>query len=193
MKGQLTRHFRVQSIIFDLFHTLVDPEDFRPKGFDRAYRIADILKFEDKAGFAEWWRGTEPERHVSKSKKMVEFVDDYARANLGRRCTAEEKAKINLICGQLQDIAIFNPRPEILAALGVLKARGTKLGLFQHGRERGSKLGQVSDLDLLPIHLFFIQDRVRQAIKRGLRVGPAEGAARGRPRPYTSATEATTS
>jgi putative hydrolase of the HAD superfamily len=150
MTNVRARHFRVQSIVFDLFHTLVDPEDFRPKGFNRAYRIADLLKFEDKDRFAEWWKGTEPERHLSKSKKVVEFVDDYASANLGRCCTREERAQINLICGQLQDIAILNPRPEILAALGILRARGTKLGLLSNADE-----SEVANWSLSPISIFF--------------------------------------
>ena len=63
-------------------------EDFRPQGFNRAYRIVDLLRLEDKdkfAGMVE--KGTDPERHVSKSKKVIEFVDDHASANLGRWCT----------------------------------------------------------------------------------------------------------
>jgi HAD superfamily hydrolase (TIGR01549 family) len=150
MKSTLDRHFRVQSIVFDLFHTLVDPEDFRPRGFNRAYRIADLLGFENKDRFAEWWKGTERERHVSKSKKVVEFVDDYANANLGRRCTIEEKAQINLICGQFQDTAILNPRPGTLAALSALRARGTKLGLLSNADE-----SEVANWDRSPISTFF--------------------------------------
>jgi putative hydrolase of the HAD superfamily len=127
--------FKAKAIVFDLFHTLVDPEDFRPEGFNRAYNIADVLGLDDKEKFAAWWRSNERERHLSKSKKVVEFVDDYLWANAGRRCSEAELAKINLISGHLQDAAILNPRPEVVAALTNLRQTGIRLALLSNADE----------------------------------------------------------
>jgi FMN phosphatase YigB (HAD superfamily) len=143
-----TKRFQVQSVVFDLFHTLVDFEPFRPEGFNRAYNIAELLRLEDKGKFAEWWWGTEPERHVSKSKKAAQFADDYLWENAGRHCSEEELARINLICGQLQDMAILNPLPEVVASLGNLRDNGVKLGLLSNADE--SEVGNWSKSPIAP-------------------------------------------
>lgn len=149
MKAQ-TRHSKAQSIVFDLFHTLVDPEAFRPKGFNRAYSIAELLRLEDKDKFATWWKGTEPERHISKSKKVAQFADDYLWENTGRHCSEEEFARIELICGQLLDMAILNPLPEVVANLGDLRNSGVKLGLLSNADE-----SEVGNWSKSPISPFF--------------------------------------
>jgi putative hydrolase of the HAD superfamily len=146
----LTRYLQDRSIVFDLFHTLVDPEAFRPKGFNRAYNIAETLSLEDEEKFAIWWRGTEPQRHISKSKKVVEFADDYLWKNVGRHCSEEELAKVNLICGQLQGLAILNPRQEVIAGLRELRDRKVRLGLLSNADE-----SEVGNWSRSPISSFF--------------------------------------
>src|ERR1700694_625208 len=47
----------VHAIVFDLFHTLVDPEDFRPKDFRRADVAAEVVGL-DKERFAAYWKDT---------------------------------------------------------------------------------------------------------------------------------------
>ena len=47
--GKTGRQKTMRFIVFDLFHTLVDPEDFRPKDFHRAERIASLLQIDPDA------------------------------------------------------------------------------------------------------------------------------------------------
>jgi putative hydrolase of the HAD superfamily len=128
-----------EAIVFDLFHTLVDPETCRPEGFRRAHMLAEALRIEDVEGFARWWRQNEKDRHVHKSKKVTEFVDDYLWETKGRRCTARELDEIDQICGRLQDLAILNPAPDVLLALGELRDADLKLGLLSNIDEREAR------------------------------------------------------
>lgn len=142
----------VQSIVFDLFHTLVNPEEHRPKDFKRPYRIAQLLKIEDGDSFATWWKQTEQSRHVSKSKKVAEYADDYVRTYLGRACTREELAQVDFICGRHYDQALLNPPPDVLRELIELRKRrrgALKLGLLSNADESEIKnwsRSPISDL-----------------------------------------------
>jgi putative hydrolase of the HAD superfamily len=131
-----TRRFRVQSVVFDLFHTLVDPEAYRPEGFVRAYKIAEVLRLDDADQFAQWWREMEAQRHVNGSKKVAQYADEYLLEHTGRRSTPEELAQVNQIWGQMHDIALLEPRREVLSALGALHDMGLKLGLLSNIDER---------------------------------------------------------
>jgi putative hydrolase of the HAD superfamily len=146
----LNNNPQTRSIVFDLFYTLVNPEAFRPKGFNRAFKVAEVLGIEDKDGFASWWRGTEPERHVSKTKKVVEFADDYLWTNAGRHCSEEQLAEVNLICGKLQDLAILNPSQEVVTSLRDLRDRRIRLGLLSNADE-----SEVGSWGRSPISNFF--------------------------------------
>jgi HAD superfamily hydrolase (TIGR01509 family) len=108
------------------------------------------LGLEDKDRFAIWWRGTESERHVNKTKKVVEFADDYLWSNTGRHCSKEELVKVNLICGQLQDLAILNPRHEVVASLRGLRDMNIRLGLLSNADE-----SEVGNWGRSPISSFF--------------------------------------
>ncbi|MDA4112819.1 MAG: HAD-IA family hydrolase [Thaumarchaeota archaeon] len=136
MIGAPTKRFQVQSVVFDLFHTLVDPEVYRPEGFTRAYKIAEVLRLEDADQFAQWWREMEAQRHVNGSKKVAQYADEYLLKHTGRRCTQEELAQVNQIWGQMHDLALLEPRYEVLSALRALHDRGVKLGLLSNIDER---------------------------------------------------------
>jgi putative hydrolase of the HAD superfamily len=131
-----TKRFQVQSVVFDLFHTLVDPEAYRPEGFVRAYKIAEVLGLDDADQFAQWWREMEAQRHVNGSKKVAQYADEYLLEHTGRRSTPEELAQVNHIWGQMHDIALLEPRREVLSALRALHDMGLKLGLLSNIDER---------------------------------------------------------
>lgn len=130
------KRFRVQSVVFDLFHTLVDPDAYRPEGFVRAYKIADVLGVADRDAFVDWWREMEAERHVNGSKKVVLYADEYLLEHAGRRCTSRQLAEVDRIWGQMHDRALLSPESEVLAVLEGLRRRGVKLGLLSNIDER---------------------------------------------------------
>ena len=128
--------FQARGVVFDLFHTLVNPDAHRPDGFIRAFKMAEVLGLSDVDGFSEWWTKMEAQRHVSRSKKVVEYVDEYLLEHTGRRCTAEQLAEVSLIWGQMHDRALLEPEEEVVYALRGLRARGLKLGLLSNIDER---------------------------------------------------------
>src|SRR5207245_415591 len=54
--GQQLNH-SYESIVFDLFHTIVDPEEFRPKSYRRAELAARALNV-DLQSFTSYWSNT---------------------------------------------------------------------------------------------------------------------------------------
>ena len=136
LTGPITKRFQVQSVVFDLFHTLVDPDVYRPEGFTRAYKIAEARGLADADEFARYWDEVEAKRHVDGSKKVAEYADDYLLEHGGRRCTPEELDQVNLLWGRMHDLALLKPRDEVVSALRYLRTRGLKLGLLSNIDER---------------------------------------------------------
>lgn len=122
-----------RGIVFDLFHTLVDPEIFRPKEFRRAEQVALLLGF-DKARFLEYWEGTSMTR-LANPRPEVEYVRDFL-TQTGRSVSTSLLEEAEGILGRYQDLAILNPQEEIVASLRSLKDRGFKLGLLSNTFER---------------------------------------------------------
>lgn len=143
------RRFRVESVVFDLFHTLVDPDAYRPEGFVRAHEIASALGLSDKEAFAEWWREMEAERHVNGSKRVVLYADEYVLKHEGRRCTPQQLVEVDRIWGQMHDRALLSPEAGVLAALQSLRRDGVKLGLLSNIDEREAAYWARSPLSSL--------------------------------------------
>jgi len=138
--------FRVQSVVSDLFNTLVNPDVYRPEGFMRARRIAEILEVTEVDDFVGWWREMEPQRHVNGSKKVVQYADEYLVNHYGRRCTPEQLAQVSQIWGLMHDQALLKPQAEVLASLEMLREMGVKLGLLSNIDEREAALWPRSPL-----------------------------------------------
>jgi putative hydrolase of the HAD superfamily len=136
MAGPIAKRFQVQSVVFDLFHTLVNPDVYRPEGFTRAYKIAEVLGLSEADEFARYWSEIEVKRHVNGTKKVVQYADDYLLEHAGRRCTKEELAQVSLIWGRMHDLALLKPRNEVVSALRALRKKGVKLGLLSNIDER---------------------------------------------------------
>ncbi|MDA4136815.1 MAG: HAD family hydrolase [Thaumarchaeota archaeon] len=119
----------VQAIVFDLFHTLVDPEDFRPKDFRRADVAAEITGL-DKDQFATYWKDSWKLR-MSSSKPEIEYLKEYAlKSGVSPSQSSFDEADRAL--RRYQDIAILNPREEVIDSLRSLKQEGYKLGLLSN-------------------------------------------------------------
>jgi putative hydrolase of the HAD superfamily len=137
-------HFKIQAIVFDLFHTLVDPEDYRPKEFQRTQKIAELFHL-DPGEFAKYWADTLPER-CTKPRKAVEYVADYVTKIAGKPASRPELAVAELTLGRYQDLAIKNPDTTIRQTLARLKYDFIELGLLSNVDER-----EVSAWDLSPL------------------------------------------
>ena len=136
MPGSQDRRFAVQSVVTDLFHTLVDPDLHRPAGFVRAYKIAEVLGLSDADEFARWWGEMEAERHVNGAKKVTQYASDYVFERTGRECTSEQLAEVSRIWGHMHDRALLETEDEVVTALTRLRQRGVKLGLLSNIDER---------------------------------------------------------
>jgi putative hydrolase of the HAD superfamily len=118
------------AVVFDLFHTIVDPEDFRPKNHRRAEQVAKLLRV-DATKFSSYWSKTLSIRNTSRSMTPIHLVEQFlAKEGLSR--DKELLAKVDYELGQFQDMALLNPRPEIVSALRSLRDQGLKLGLLSN-------------------------------------------------------------
>ena len=73
-----------RSVVFDLFHTLVDPEAFRPKDHRRAEIVADMIGADPQV-FASYWTNTLPTRLTS-SKTVLQLLEEYHLSRTGKKC-----------------------------------------------------------------------------------------------------------
>ena len=130
-----TKHFKVQSVVFDLFHTLVDPEDYRPKDFTMTSKVAELFKL-DQDAFSKYWSETLVERCTSRSRKTLDYVEKYVQKTIGKPCSKDDLMIAEFILGRYQDLAIRNPDPMVRQTLAKLKYNGVKLGLLSNVDER---------------------------------------------------------
>jgi putative hydrolase of the HAD superfamily len=136
-----------QCVVFDLFHTLVDDDEFRPKSFRRTERIASLLQV-DPVAFSSYWTNTLTIRNT-RSNPIVTLVEDYL-SKLGKTCSPKLLSQIDYELGRYQDMAILNPRPEIINVLKSLTKNGFRLGLLSNCDKREARQWQRS-----PISSFF--------------------------------------
>ena len=136
----------VDAVVFDLFHTLVDPEDFRPRDFDRVEQVAGVLGVE-LAPFRRYWDRQLIELLVSPDRP-VDRAAAYVRAR-GEQVSGGQLAAIDDILGRYQDLALEHPRPEVISALEALRGRGLRLGLLSNAHERDLRAWHRSPLQPL--------------------------------------------
>ena len=123
---------RLSAVVFDLFHTLVDPEDFRPKGFRRADSIAALLGA-DRSEFASYWNKTTTERS-STERPSIDYIREFQEA-AGKPASTRTLTEAVELIGRYQDLAVLNPREEVLTCLQLLKSKGPKIGLLSNAEE----------------------------------------------------------
>lgn len=136
----------IDAVVFDLFHTLVDPEDFRPRGFDRVDQVATVLGVE-AVPFRRYWDRQLVELLVSPDRP-VDRAAAYVRAR-GEQVSTAQLAAVDDILGRYQDLALEHPRLEVISALKALRERGLRLGLLSNAHERDMRAWHRSPLQPL--------------------------------------------
>jgi len=131
-------------VVFDLFHTLIDPEVFRPKEYRRPHVVAEILGL-DKDQFTSYWRSTLRSRNTSRAKKNIEYVEDYLRS-VGKEAGKDALSKADFELGRYQDMAIMNPPREVAPALADLRRRGLRLCILSNSDDSDTRAWQRSPL-----------------------------------------------
>jgi putative hydrolase of the HAD superfamily len=111
----------MRGIVFDLFHTLVDPEDFRPRDSWRLRHVAEILHDPNPRELIMFWKDTYDERTTS-PVSGTELILRYAEEN-GIEVQDDQQAAITTHLGDYQDVAILRPEDEVLAAVKDLAER----------------------------------------------------------------------
>ncbi len=122
------------AVVFDLFHTIVDSEDFRPKDFRRAERAAELLGVEVEE-FSTYWSGISSIRNTDHSMTAISLIERFL-ARKGIRCDRDLLVKADHELGRFQDMALLNPRKEVVSALRTMRDHGLKLGLLTNCDER---------------------------------------------------------
>ena len=126
---------RPLAVIFDLFNTVVDPEDYRPKDFNIIAKIAELFNLDAKA-FEKYWNDSAPNRNTSRSRKPLDLVEDYVSQNNGRAPTKGDLLIVDTLLGRYYDMALQNPKSDVVVTLHNLKYQGLKLGVLSNTSSR---------------------------------------------------------
>ena len=110
----------MQGIVFDLFHTLVDPEDFRPRESWRLRHVAEVIDAKGR-DLIMFWKDTYTERTTT-PVSGTELILRYAADN-GPDVSTEQRDEVTAHLGDYQDVALRQPRPEVLDAIAGLAER----------------------------------------------------------------------
>jgi len=119
-------------VIFDLFHTLVDPDDFRPQGFRRLDAAAAVIGVPAEVVQAEWDRVL-PDL-VRGHESIRGMLRRVAHRN-GRPARTMDIAPAAETLGRYQDLCLLHPRPAIIEMLDSLRDRPVGLLTNCHDRD----------------------------------------------------------
>lgn len=124
-----------RAVVFDLFNAVVDPDSLRPKDFNPIAKIAEIFNL--SAGeFEKYWNGTVQMRSTSRSRRPLDLIEDYVSDNCGRAPTKGDMLIVDTLLGRYQDLALQDPKSEVVVALHNLKYQGLKLGVLSNTSSR---------------------------------------------------------
>ena len=120
------------TFVFDLFHTLVDTEHLRPRGFQELTAVAEACGV-DRDRFGAFWSATYVERETT-PLDLLALVERFCETERGP-LTADERANIDEIFGLCKDDALRSPEPGIVELLAEL-ARRRAIGVLSNCHER---------------------------------------------------------
>lgn len=123
------------AVVFDLFNTVTDPDDFRPKDFNTIAKIAEIFNL-DTAAFEKYWNESAQIRNTSRSRKPLDLIEDYVSRNNGRLPSKGDLLIVDTLLGRYYDLALQNPRSDVVVTLHNLKYMGFKLGVLANTTSR---------------------------------------------------------
>ena len=129
------KKFPAKCAIFDLFHTLVNPEEHKPKEFTKTKKIAEIFSM-DSSEFAKYWDETSVTRNTNRSRKPIDLVEDYVVRSTGHSPSMGDLLVVDTILGRYHDMALANPRSDVIVALHNLRFKGIRLGVLANADER---------------------------------------------------------
>lgn len=122
----------IGAVVFDLFHTLVDPEPHYPAGYDKRGSIASVAGVE-RAGLVAFWEETYVQRETT-TIDLVDLIDRHCTA-MGVPLATDARDAIDEILGVGVDHAIREPDPEIVELLDRVR-RGAAVGILSNCHER---------------------------------------------------------
>jgi len=128
-------NFRPRAVVFDLFNSVVDPDDFRPKDFNVIYKIAEVFNL-DPASFSKYWNDSARIRNTSRSRKPLDLIEDYLTRNNSRTPSKGDMLIADTLLGRYFDLALQNPKSDVVFALHNLKYQGLKLGVHANANSR---------------------------------------------------------
>jgi FMN phosphatase YigB (HAD superfamily) len=123
------------AVVFDLFNAVVDPEDYRPRDFNTIAKIAELFNLESKA-FEKYWSDSAQIRNTSRSRKPLDLIEDYVSQNNGRAPTKGDLLIVDTLLGRYYDVALQNPKSDVVVSLHNLKYQGLKLGVLSNTSSR---------------------------------------------------------
>lgn len=131
-----------RAIVFDLWFTLITPEDFNQPYVSTAERIPALFDL-DPEPFLPYWTERFAQREGT-SRPIVECLEEYL-SGLGRTMTEDERSAFDALW-IYHDQALGSPRPRVLAALRQLASSGYRLGLLSNAHERETRGWETSPL-----------------------------------------------
>lgn len=121
-----------EPLIFDLFHTLVDPDEFRPAGFRRLEAAAAVLGV-DYSVLGEAWNRALPD--LVRGRQSVRGLLRQVAQDNGRPARTLDIAPAAETLGRYQDLALLHPRREILELLDGIDGRRVAMLTNCHDRD----------------------------------------------------------
>lgn len=125
----------LRGLVFDLFNAVADPDDFRPKDFNTMAKIAEIFNL-DPLAFEKYWSESAQIRNTSRSRKPLDLIEDYVSRNNGRPPSKGDLLIVDTLLGRYYDMALQNPRSDVVVTLHNLKYMGFRLGVLANTSSR---------------------------------------------------------
>jgi len=135
VETSITSSFNPRAVIFDLFNSVVDPESFRPRDFNTIAKIAELFNL-DPGAFEKYWNDSASIRNTSRSRKPLDLIEDYVSQNNGRAPSKGDLLIVDTLLGRYYDLALQNPKSDVVVALHNLKYQGLKLGVLANTSSR---------------------------------------------------------
>ena len=133
----------VDTLVFDLFHTLADPQEHAPPGYARLREVATILGLtEEEIGL--WWEQRVPV-FVSEPVSPVDDLVELARA---RRIvmSPHHVAELDRAFGQYQDAALRSPVDGAAEAVSRVRESGLMVSILSNAVTRDVRTFPLSPL-----------------------------------------------